>query len=66
MLSAGIVISPYVLDLLDSSILEISPELRQIAFIIILIKAGLSLNLSDLEKVGRPAGMYCLLRFCLV
>ena len=55
MLFTGIVLGPYVLDLLDSSILDISSELRQMALIIILIKAGLSLNLSDLKKVGRPA-----------
>ena len=55
MLITGIVIGPYVLDLLDPKILGISSELRQIALIIILIKAGLSLNLSDLKKVGRPA-----------
>ncbi len=55
MLSVGIIVSPYVLDLLDPSILGISSELRQIALIIILIKAELSLNLSDLKKVGRPA-----------
>lgn len=57
MLATGIVLGPYVLDLLDPSILGISAELRQIALIIILIKAGLSLNLSDLRKVGRPAVM---------
>ena len=55
MLITGIVTGPYVLDLLDPKILGISSELRQIALIIILIKAGLSLNLSDLKKVGRPA-----------
>lgn len=55
MLAVGIVIGPYVLDLLDPSILGISSELRQIALIIILIKAGITLNLSDLRKVGRPA-----------
>ena len=55
MLAVGILVSPYVLDLLDPKILGISSELRQIALIIILIKAGLSLNLSDLKKVGRPA-----------
>lgn len=54
-LVTGIIIGPYVLDMLDPSILSISSELRQIALIIILIKAGLSLNLSDLKKVGRPA-----------
>lgn len=55
MLATGILLGPYVLDFLDSSILGISSELRQIALIIILIKAGLSLNISDLKKVGRPA-----------
>ena len=55
MLITGIVLGPYVLDLLDPSILGISSELRQIALIIILIRAGLSLNISDLKKVGRPA-----------
>lgn len=55
MLITGIVLGPYILNLLDSSILSISAELRQIALIIILLKAGLSLNLSDLKKVGRPA-----------
>ena len=57
MLITGIVLGPYVLDLLDPSILSISAELRQMALIIILIKAGLSLNLADLKKVGRPAIM---------
>lgn len=57
MLLAGILIGPYVLNWLDASILSISSELRQMALIIILIKAGLSLNLSDLKKVGRPAVM---------
>lgn len=55
MLFTGIILGPYVLDLFDSSILGISSELRQMALVIILIKAGLSLNLSDLKKVGRPA-----------
>lgn len=55
MLITGIVLGPYVLDFLDPSILNISSELRQIALIIILIKAGLSLSLDDLKKVGRPA-----------
>ena len=64
MLGVGIAVSPYVLDLLDSSILGISPELRQIALIIILIKAGLSLDLSDLKKVGRPAVMMSFVPAC--
>lgn len=57
MLLTGIVLGPYVLNWLDSSILSISSELRQMALIIILLKAGLSLNLADLKKVGRPAVM---------
>lgn len=57
MLLTGIVLGPYVLDLLEASILSISSELRQMALIIILLKAGLSLNLADLKKVGRPAVM---------
>ena len=57
MLLTGILIGPYVLNWLDDSILSISSELRQMALIIILIKAGLSLNLSDFKKVGRPAVM---------
>lgn len=55
MLVTGIVLGPFILDLLDPKILGISSELRQMALIIILIKAGLSLNISDLKKVGRPA-----------
>ncbi len=55
MLITGIVLGPFVLDLIDSSILQISTELRQIALIIILIKAGITLDLKDLKKVGRPA-----------
>lgn len=55
MLITGIVLGPYVLNLLAPSILSISAELRQMALIIILLKAGLSLNLDDLKKVGRPA-----------
>ena len=55
MLFTGIVLGPYVLDLLDPSILSVSSDLRQMALIIILLQAGLSLNLADLKKVGRPA-----------
>lgn len=57
MLITGIVLGPYVLDLLDPSILSVSSDLRQMALIIILLKAGLSLDLSDLKRVGRPAIM---------
>ena len=55
MLVTGIILGPYVLDLLDPSILSISADLRKIALIIILIKAGLSLDISDLKKAGRSA-----------
>lgn len=57
MLLTGIILGPYALNLLDDSILLISSDLRQMALIIILLKAGLSLNLTDLKKVGRPAIM---------
>lgn len=57
MLLVGILIGPYVLNWLDDSILSISSDLRRMALIIILIKAGLSLDLSDLKRVGRPAVM---------
>ena len=55
MLITGIVLGPYVLDLFDESILAISAELRRLALVIILIKAGLALDIQDLKKVGRPA-----------
>lgn len=55
MLLVGIVLGPHILNVLDGSILSISSELRQMALIIILLKAGLSLDLSDLRQVGRPA-----------
>ena len=64
MLIAGIVLGPYVLNLLDDSILSISAELRQIALIVILARAGLSLNLSDLKKIGRPAVLLCFVPAC--
>ena len=54
-LVTGILLGPYVLDLLDPSILSISAELRKMALIIILLKAGLSLDLKDLKKAGRSA-----------
>lgn len=64
MLVTGIALGPFVLDWLDPSVLGISSELRQIALIIILIKAGLSLNLSDLKRVGRPAVLMAFLPAC--
>ena len=64
MIAAGMLLGPYVLNLLDSSVLSISSELRQIALIIILTRAGLNLDLSDLKKVGRPAVMMCFVPAC--
>lgn len=55
MLFTGIILGPYVLNLIDSKTLNISSELRQIALIVILIKAGLSLDISDLKKIGKSA-----------
>lgn len=64
MIITGIILGPHVLDLIDGSILGISSELRRIALIIILIRAGLSLNIADLKKVGRPAVLMCFLPAC--
>ena len=61
MILAGILIGPYVLNLLDSSILDISAQIRKIALVIILVRAGLKLSLADLKKVGRPAILLCFL-----
>ena len=59
MLFTGIILGPYVLNLLDSSILLVSADIRKIALVIILTRAGLTLNLEDLKKVGRPAFLMC-------
>lgn len=59
MLLTGVILGPYVLDLLDPSILNISAELRKIALIIILTRAGLGLDISGLKKIGRPAVLMC-------
>ena len=59
MLFAGIVLGPYFLNILDSSVADISGDLRRIALIIIIAKAGLSLDISDLKRIGRPAVMLC-------
>lgn len=64
MLAVGIAIGPYALDLIDGSILDISPELRKIALIIILTRAGLSLDLAALKRVGRPAVLMCFVPAC--
>ena len=59
LLLTGVLLGPYVLDLLDPSILNISSELRKIALIIILTRAGLGLDISGLKKIGRPAILMC-------
>jgi len=64
MLITGIVLGPYVLNLIDPKILMISTDLRQIALVIILTRAGLALDIKDLIKVGRPALLLCFLPAC--
>lgn len=64
MLLAGIILGPHALGLLDGSVLEISPQLRKIALIIILTRAGLNLDTDSLKKVGRPAALMCFLPAC--
>lgn len=64
MIIAGVIIGPYCLNLIDDSILNVSSEIRRIALIIILIRAGLKLSLDDLKKVGRPAILMCFLPAC--
>lgn len=59
MLATGIILGPYALSLIDESILNISAEIRKIALIIILTRAGLNLDVSGLKKIGRPAVMMC-------
>lgn len=59
MLATGILLGPYVLNLIDPSILSISSEIRKIALIIILTRAGLSLDLREIKKIGRPAILMC-------
>lgn len=64
MIVTGIILGPYVFNLVDASILNASSDLRRIALIIILIRAGLSLNVKDLKKVGRPAVLMCFVPAC--
>jgi NhaP-type Na+/H+ or K+/H+ antiporter len=64
MLITGMILSPYALNLLDQKILNISADLRQLALVIILTRAGLSLNLKELTKVGRPALLMCFVPAC--
>ena len=65
MILVGIILSPHCLNAIDESILMISGDIRQIALVIILTRAGLSLNISDLKKVGRPAVLMCFLPACV-
>lgn len=65
MILVGIVLGPHCLSVVDESILNISGDLRQIALVIILTRAGLSLNLTDLKKVGRPAVLMCFVPACV-
>lgn len=64
MIITGVLLGPYSFNLIHSSILDISIELRQIALIVILTRAGLSLDIKDLKKVGRPAILMCFLPAC--
>ncbi len=66
MLLTGILLGPYMLNMFDSSILDISTDLRQIALIIILTRAGLNLDIKDIEKVGHPALLMCFIPACVV
>lgn len=65
MIIVGIILGPHCLNIIDSSILTISGDLRQIALVIILTRAGLSLDISDLKKVGRPAVLMCFVPACV-
>lgn len=64
MLAAGIIAGPYALNLIDGSILGISAQLRKIALIIILTRAGLSLDVAKLKQIGRPAVLMCFVPAC--
>ena len=64
MMIAGIVLSPHAFNLIDKSILSISADLRQIALVIILTRAGLSLDAADLKRTGRPAILMCFVPAC--
>lgn len=60
----GVIISPYALNIVDESLLNIASQIRQIALVVILTRAGLSLNIKELKKVGRPAILMCFLPAC--
>lgn len=65
MIIVGIILSPHALNLIDDSILGISADLRQVALVIILTRAGLSLDITDLKQVGRPAVLMCFVPACI-
>ena len=65
MIIAGILIGPYGFNWIDASILNASSDIRRIALIVILLRAGLKLNVEDLKKVGRPAILMCFVPACL-
>ena len=64
MLISGIILGPYALNALSPSLLSVSVELRQIALVIILMRAGLALDINDLKRVGRPALLMCFVPAC--
>ena len=64
MILVGIVISPHCMDLVDRSVLQISGDIRQMALVIILTRAGLALSTDDLKKIGRPAVLMCFVPAC--
>ncbi|MBA4688198.1 MAG: cation:proton antiporter [Candidatus Galacturonibacter soehngenii] len=64
MIITGIIISPFALNLIDQSILMIAADLRRIALVIILTRAGLTLDITDLKRVGRPAILMCFVPAC--
>lgn len=64
MIFLGIIIGPNVLDLVDTELLAISSNLRQVALVIILTRAGLSLNFADLKKIGLSAALMCFVPAC--
>ena len=64
MIFVGVIVGPYVFNLLDDNTLNISSELRRIALVIILARAGLTLDITDFKKIGRPALLMCFVPAC--
>lgn len=64
MILTGMILGPYALNMIDGSILGLSSELRKIALVIILTRAGLSLDINDLKRCGRPAFLMCFVPAC--